>query len=1388
MQRSKSIDILLVNQHAEEIKHATISFREFFPDCHVETVYRIEDAHYWAQQTPWRLILIDEQLIKHHTTSILPEIKRLAPSATLILQSERDEPTVALDALHAGADFFLHKKSPTFLAELMLYAKDVFEKQDTRNAFEQLHSRHNQLIESLTDVLYELDSEGRFVYVSPSVTKMLGYPPEELVGTPYSTVIASDQLDRARHRFDDRRTGTRASQNIPIELTPKSHPQQPNPTRIKAEITAKGIYNSQRQHLGTRGLLRDISNQREQEETIRRLTHQLQQTDQLVAAGQRLASLSKELESPQSNILIQSQELLDTIRNLRLIERVENLARYAEQASRLRETITHAAIGSDIRRQTINGIIESVLASIHPTLIDESRIERVYAKTLPSFTGQYEIIIQLMRILLSQALRYMTVAPTHHRIRISTGAISAEDLKLTPTTSPSPSIVPVDVEILIEQTDETVVNTEAPVPEIGDLFEAYALLKQLRGGLDFHAPSSGRLSIKIRIPVEQAPPGTTPSNTPLSQQAQPTTITEAALVVNPFPASSLPDRRNSPRILVHYPAHITIGDSTHVGTMTSLGRGGMDLLMDTMPTSIENQQAYALLQTNDGIVEFQAVAHNRSVGLNESTSEPGRSRIALRISPPINDNDQTVLSMILTKAQARTLSMTVEILLTSETLPRPTPHVMTDATRDRDHRETVRVRVRLPVHVHAVSSRTLAQNSVGIVTNLSRRGACLHLDQIPGKPGDHVTLSLPIPNQLNQIQSQKRQAQEMMLSARIIWAADELAVDAGSTSESPKPHRSTGVCLFPLPDADEQEMNHILAQHIISSMNIERIPDQSSFVHASWECRNDRHQVIAVTDTHLRRQTSSNSPIVIIVPGYGRTQTDYLPLACYLGANHFRVLRYDHTNHLGLSDGKIEDTSLSNMQTDLQSLLLFARTTWPTVDITLVAEDVGARVALKTMARSCTADRLLLVDPVLDLGAALLSTYGQDVVADFHRGLRRGVTNLWGLNVNLDSFISDAIAGQYSDWKTAAADFTAVSPTPIILTTPERFRTTNKLSFSTETGSALDTSPVITLLGPISSQSALDDRHQFKVFHSVVQYISSNIQGPFPQNLMHTLPQYSISHRLLAEKERIRIRHHISHADRNILHRAYLTQLPQLQQMPPYGMVPTELHQQLLPITPGMTILDVGCEHSAFARVLVTNHTYAALYRGWATDTPIHYIGLSQSQDGLATAQQQLYTFMNQFFSSVSSEVSAAHCIRTTWLANDWSTSLPFDNHSIDRILFQLCLPFTRSPLQCLREALRILRPNGSIVATCFRPHTDLTPLVRHQIHAMKQDEFSPQAQSVLLLLGRLHEAIRHGIIHSYEPDDFESLCIQAGGRPLQILPIVDNQLLLAIITKNETQ
>jgi SAM-dependent methyltransferase len=1186
-----------------------------------------------------------------------------------------------------------------------------------------------------------------------------------------------------------------------VDLLPKPSRDKPIPARIRAEMSAKGLYDPHRRYRGTLGLLHDVSRRRDQEATIHRLARQLQDADRLVAMTQQLSALSKNLRSPHTALLTQSQQLLTTIREARFAEQVELLVLHAAEAMRLGEALTKAVTESAISRETVNDIIDAVLSSTEPPLLTTSWVERDYTADLPPFTGNRDQTMRLLRVLLLHAVRYVTVAGSHHRLRIGTAAIGASGARIEPVPTLFPPAPPQEVEIHIEET--TVVVAEQRLPqEPVDLLEAYALATQLGSRLDFQAPAGGLLSVKIWLPLESAPgperllpsslppvpPGTTaPAPSPPPQLSAPAApITFPPLAKPPQP---LPDRRNNLRIPVHLPARVTIGNATYDGTVTNLGLGGAALAVEGLLPPLDHQPAYVVLRTSGGILEVQATVYDRGTTGPDPGTGGGTSVLAFHFALP-SDIERNVLSSILDEVRGRAFSLTVEALvsLPDQATNGPVEAVELDQ-RGTDQREAVRVRVALPARIEALPYRTAGDRPLGLVVNFSRTGACLQTARAPGTVGDLIALSFPSAGPLDRPRTHEPESPEAILTARIIWTAADHRVPSELKPAPSQPGQRSGLRFVGLTPFAEREINRVVKQHIGSSMDLEGISGRSSIVSARRECRNARDQVIAVTDDHARHHISPSTPIVVIAPGFGRTQTDYLPLSFLLAANRLRVLRYDHTNHIGQSDGDVLQTTLRSMQVDLKNVLDFARSTWPTAPVILLAEDIAARVALKTMAQTRAGDRLLALNPVLDLQTALSATFRHDVIADYRHGLRRGVANLWGLNVNLDQFVSDAIAGGYADLSTTSADLLALNAPPIILTSPRPHRAVEANFGPIDPAiRALGTAPVtVPLLADVSGETGHHDERHTAACRTIFKQISAALSLDSPPSQMREPTVQEIQQQRTLEQERIRIRHHVSQSTRDALWVARLAQLPELGNVPDYWALADELYRRLLPLTAGMKVVDVGCGQGDFARVILTNQTYRSVHQSGPALGSLLYVGLGQSHESLKTAEQCVRTFVRELTTAFSAARSPAQLVDTRWLLGNWDSPLPFRDHSVDRILYHLSLSFAPSPLASLRQAVRALHPDGIIVVTCFQPHADLSILYRRHLQASGRDEFSTPAQIVLHYLGRLREAIRHGLLHSYERSELAHLLTHSGARPTRIAPLLDGHLLLAVVRKAKT-
>jgi PAS domain S-box-containing protein len=1399
MPQSEPVAILLVNAIAEEIKLATLNFRRFFPNCRVEAVYTVEEALQWGHRASWQLILIDENLLTEPAAPVLSELKRLAPSATLVLQTDHSDSSTSLNALQAGADFLLYKKSPGFLSELALYTKGALEARTIRMTLKQTQERHGLLIDLLSDGLYELDVEGRFVYLSPLATHMLGYTQDELLSTPYSAIVPLDQQDRARHRFNDRRTGARAAQRIEIDLIRKTSSDKPGHTRVKAEISARGLYDLNHQYLGTLGLLRDISQHRRQTKTIDQLEQQLRESDRLLAIAQRVSTLSKTLHAPHSAIQAQSQLLLRTIRDAQLIEQVDSLATYAAEAVHLGQELVQTTTEIVSRRDTINDIIEAVLTA-QQALASTDWIERAYGQNLPPFTGSRDSMIDLVRILLSQARRYVAAGGTLHQLRISTriaGIPVDQQKSLLPQTTAT------EFEIHIQETDIITTAEEPPLQaRTGDLFEAYALIKRLGGRLDFLAPVGGFLSITVWIPLEPLPLLDSPAapSTPLISSAGRVgeQTTDAVLPVSAHtlptapappaqPTEPLPDRRKHIRTTVNLPARVTIGNTLHEGVMVDLSPSGASLEVEGVLPSFEQQPVYLLLKTAVSIFELDATARDRGETPRRTAIERRTSLLALEFTVS-DESQQKVLTSFIEAARVRALAMTVEAQFPPLDRTGTLAAAFTEAGRPgTDRRETVRVQVALPVRIEA--STVAAGRLLGLVVNFSRGGVCLQTEPFLKMTDEMVAIHFSSVGARDQPKAQKSEAPEAILTGRIVYLAPDPTVPSELTPDPSQPGHRIGIRFSQLTPFAEREVNRILAQHIGSSIDFAKPDGRPLIVSERWECRNTHHQVIAVTADHARHHISPSTPIVIVIPGFGSTQTDYVPLSFYLAANQLRVLRYDHSNHVGQSEGSILHITLGNMQADLQNVLDFVHTTWPTAPVALLAEDIAARVAVKVAAQSTSADQLFLLNPVLDIETALSMIVRPNVIEAYRQGHRRGVANLWGLNVDFDRFIGDAITGDYVGLASVTADFAQLVTPPVILASSRKNRPIEQM-FGPQHQflQAMEAAPtVVSLPADMSEDSDTDDARRAAAFMTVLKLISTSLTGGPPSaqvqepNLRDAYQQRQLEH------ERIRIRCHVSQATRSALWGAHLAHLPQLEHLPDYLAMTNEVYRWLLPLEPGMTVLDFGCGQRNFVRLLLTNQAYRLAHQRGRTIAPLRYVGLDQSHESLRLAEQQIRIFAKELPGTLTTAAPIAHVIETSWMHTDWNLSLPFTDGSIERILCHLSLSFTPSPLHCLRQMLRVLHPDGTAVVTCFQPHTDLSALFRRHLRAADHDEFGSPAQIALHYLGRLREALRHGILHSYERVELVHLLAHAGAGLIQSFSVLDNQLLLAIVRKTKS-
>ena len=1381
MPQSEPITILLVNEHAEEIKLVTISLRGFFTDVRIEVAYSTEEADRMIQAPAdaWAVALVDESSLPDPPSTFISALKHRMPYASIILQTSRTDSGAALDALHMGADLFLYKHSPAFLTELLFCTKEAIDRRESRLAAERAERRHSWVVDSLGDVLYELDADGRFLSLSRNLPAWLGYRPEELIGRSYSTLFSDAEQRLARFRFNERRAGDRAVREFEVTLQGKTAEGM---VHMLASVTARGLYDASRRFLGTIGLIRDMSHRRKEQTAQQAFIEQRQRTEELQRVIRQMAELSQEIEEPLSALVHESQQLADTLRESHILDRLQafrgQAAASAELVQRLMRLVRPAGTA-----HIINRLLDEVLQSAS-TAAGSSGFTTDFTSALPDYTGDRETTARLFQQLLAYAGAYLATVARPHLLAIKTG-----DSTETPTLFPMAFATHIHLDITETETVNPSGYILPSLTDTLDVLDLYRLAGALGATLDVSAPAAGPFRMIVRLPTGPAP-----------ASRQPQVIDAAAIERTAETPSSVgpsadqdvvtagrTERRSNARIQTALPAKITRGSSVWEGTVMNISVSGAGVRVQGDFPPLSSQEAVVRITTAVATLELGGQAHTRiAAGSGIQLSIQPDAQLIVQFTGS-NQTETAVLASLIAAAHERALAFTLDIHLpTSAALPQ-TDRPLSFDLAEYDRRETVRVSTALAARLETTPQQDVGTRLQAHVMNLSRSGACIVTQQRPEALKERVEIHFA-PAHRSEPGSHEPGAPDATLAARVVWtAADPTAPSAFHTADRASAVRA-GLRFEPLTPYAERELNRVIRQHLGAQRSGEAFSTAAPVISLPRECRNARGQTIAITDDHLSLLPDPHCPTIIIAPGYGQTASDYMALSYYLAQHRLRVLRYDPTNHLGNSEGELQQTTLRSMQHDLEKVLEFVRHTWPQAPIVVIAGDLAARAALKTTAHTHPLDLLLLVNAAIDVASLLMAVHGHDLLADYQFGLRRGVCNLLGLNVNVDQFVSDLVAGRYADLESTLEDLRLIRSPLCIATSPAD-------------GSALPPTDLphafMTALGThtrlVNLSSPVTDRHLDvhgappAAFRQLIKQISSviSVQTMSPQQEIAAQIYVARQHRI--EQEYNFLRHDGSQINREALCGAHLAQLPHLGNLHEYRKLLDDLYGLMSPLEPGAVLVDAGVGQSDLTRTALVNHTYRAGKASW-TDRPSPLmVGVGRSRERIGQARHAVLVLQRELSTGFVGRLSAMPPLAIAWLQADRRSALPFKTGSVSRLVCNFSLPYVPSPLTTLREWHRVLHPDGRLIFTVFHPNTDLSPVYRRHLRQANQDEFSTQAQPLLHYFARLQEAIRHGILHTFDEARLGALLRQCGIVSFRILPIFDGQALVAIVGKQNS-
>jgi PAS domain S-box-containing protein len=148
--------------------------------------------------------------------------------------------------------------------------QDITERVQAEEIIRKSEERYRILADNVTDIIWILDLDFRYKYITPSVTRLRGYEPDELVGSSLMDLLSPESREMvleeyARELQAEKNPNADPNRSVTLELEQGCK----DGSTIWTEVKVKFLRDSQGIAQGLVGVTRDISDKKQAEEALR---------------------------------------------------------------------------------------------------------------------------------------------------------------------------------------------------------------------------------------------------------------------------------------------------------------------------------------------------------------------------------------------------------------------------------------------------------------------------------------------------------------------------------------------------------------------------------------------------------------------------------------------------------------------------------------------------------------------------------------------------------------------------------------------------------------------------------------------------------------------------------------------------------------------------------------------------------------------------------------------------------------------------------------------------------------------------------------------------------------------------------------------------------------
>jgi PAS domain S-box-containing protein len=206
--------------------------------------------------------------------------------------------------------------------------RDITERKRAEEALRRSEARFRLLAEKMSDLVCLHEPDGRYLYISPSCRRLLGYEPEDLLGTDPYALFHPDDLERIRTEAHDKALDGQAAVSVTYRIRKKSGEY------TWFETLTEPILDEGSQVVRLQTSSRDVSERKRVERVL---------ADAALAKAEFLAEVSHELRTPLTVIRGNAEIGLELESDCEHEEHLREIVRESSTMSRMVEDLLFLA-------------------------------------------------------------------------------------------------------------------------------------------------------------------------------------------------------------------------------------------------------------------------------------------------------------------------------------------------------------------------------------------------------------------------------------------------------------------------------------------------------------------------------------------------------------------------------------------------------------------------------------------------------------------------------------------------------------------------------------------------------------------------------------------------------------------------------------------------------------------------------------------------------------------------------------------------------------------------------------------------------------------------------------------------------------------------------------